>query len=145
VPGQGLRLRVKHWPIVMLTLKYWLDLDRFLVGMVIRFLWGVTGCCIGYSHSLWILEEESRVRWCCAVSFRTLLTPKALADSGCSNWRKPWRGSGWCSGCYDRCPLEWASLKDYSMMRRQSVYFGCTRTGASRRFALTAYVPSPKH
>lgn len=38
------------------------------------FLRRITGCRMG-CHYLWgILEEDSRVWWCCAVSFRTLLT-----------------------------------------------------------------------
>lgn len=50
-------------------------LRSFFCGEIVnRFLWGVTGCCMGCSYTWWILEEESRVRWCCAVSFRTLLT-----------------------------------------------------------------------
>lgn len=97
-------------------------------------------------HYLWwileedILEEQGLVVLCCQL--QDFVNPEALADSGCSNWRKPWRGSGWCSGCYDRCPLEWASPKDYSMARRQTVYFGCTKNRASRQFALLEFMPS---
>lgn len=70
-------MSIRDWPVVMFTVKKAHDLDCFWVvyeGMVERFPWGGKGCCMGCSYSRWILEEESRVRWCCAVSFRSLLT-----------------------------------------------------------------------
>lgn len=64
----------QQWCFLWKTGLIWTVFWVIYVWVVIRILWGVKGCCMGCRYSWWISEEESRVRWCCAVSCRPLLT-----------------------------------------------------------------------